>query len=172
MSCPQGGAVVCCSFGPSRGIAMSRHLYHVLCVFVVASAIVATGELAAQQKAAVPVEQAQAASQKAAGELCNSGNATHAVGQKNPNAWGLYDMHGNVSEWCADWFSYSYQSGAAVDPLGPTSSSIRVNRGGSWIGMAQGCRSASRYGPGPSNRYDNLGFRVARTLSGYAPSAD
>ncbi len=102
----------------------------------------------------------------------NSGKTTHAVGQKNPNAWGLYDMHGNVSEWCADGFSYSYPSAAAVDPLGPISSSIRVNRGGSWLGIAQGCRSAMRYGPGPSQGYDNAGFRVARTLSGYAPSAD
>ena len=83
---------------------------------------------------------------------------THPVGQKQPNAWGLYDMHGNVYEWCRDW--RGDYVGDARDPVGPTSGSYRVFRGGSWNGNARLCRSASRRNNGPGYR-NFLGFRLA-----------
>ena len=94
----------------------------------------------------------------------NSGNRTHPVAQKKPNAWGLYDMHGNVSEWVQDWFSASYYGGSpGVDPAGPSTGSLRVLRGGSWGVLAYDARSAYRSYNSPSNRYDYIGFRLART---------
>jgi formylglycine-generating enzyme required for sulfatase activity len=88
----------------------------------------------------------------------NSGNRTHAVRQKAPNPWGLYDMHGNVWEWCADWYS-DYPSGSVTDPAGPAAGTLRAYRGGSWDSAAAHCRAAFRSGSPPGTRGDSLGFR-------------
>ena len=86
---------------------------------------------------------------------------THPVGTKRPNAWGLYDMHGNVSEWCSDWHS-NYSGGAATDPTGPSLGSKRVNRGGCWLSNAVACRSAFRsHKFASSDGDDGRGFRLA-----------
>ncbi|MEE8583520.1 MAG: formylglycine-generating enzyme family protein, partial [Acidobacteriota bacterium] len=93
----------------------------------------------------------------------NSGNETHPVGEKKPNAWGLYDMHGNVWEWVHDWFShYGSRPNPDTDPAGPASGSNRVIRGGGWSTPAQYCRSADRNGNWPGNRNSALGFRLLR----------
>ena len=91
----------------------------------------------------------------------NSGGRTHDVGEKLPNAWGLYDMLGNTWEWCADWFG-AYPIGSVSDPLGPSSGSFRVLRGGSWRARPSICRSVSRLRFEPTKRYNCDGFRVAR----------
>jgi formylglycine-generating enzyme required for sulfatase activity len=90
----------------------------------------------------------------------NAGRKTNPVGQKKPNAWGLYDMHGNVWEWCSDWLG-DYASTTVSDPTGPAAGSLRVNRGGSWHSTARLCRSAARAGLQPSFRVNDLGFRLA-----------
>ncbi|MBC8875829.1 MAG: SUMF1/EgtB/PvdO family nonheme iron enzyme [Planctomycetes bacterium] len=92
----------------------------------------------------------------------NSGGQTQPVGTKPPNGWGLHDMHGNVWEWCQDWFG-EYSSSPATDPKGPKTGNGRVLRGGSWFLKPRVCRSAIRYNPQPENRSYDIGFRAART---------
>lgn len=89
-------------------------------------------------------------------------NRTQIVGSYPPNAFGLYDMHGNVREMCADWYG-PYSTGVSVDPQGPASGSGRVRRGGSWSTGAQYCRAAYRTSMTPSRSYSYVGFRVALT---------
>jgi formylglycine-generating enzyme required for sulfatase activity len=94
----------------------------------------------------------------------NSGSTTHTVGTKQPNSWNLYDMSGNVYEWCEDYWHSNY-TGAPTNGsawLSP-SSSFRVLRGGSWSGSGINCRSANRYYGGPSSRGGNYGFRLVRS---------
>jgi formylglycine-generating enzyme required for sulfatase activity len=92
----------------------------------------------------------------------NAVGATHDVGGKNPNGWGLYDMHGNVSEWCWDWWG-TYPAEVTFDPLGPESGTLRVFRGGSQHSDAQHCRSAVRGYDLPGHRDAFIGLRIART---------
>ncbi len=93
----------------------------------------------------------------------NSSGHTQPVGQKQPNAWGLYDMHGNVWEWVQDWYDPNYyKNSPATDPKGPEAASYRVYRGGSWYSSVTDCRAAMRGFDLPSNHYYSLGFRLVR----------
>ena len=90
----------------------------------------------------------------------NSGRKTHSVAAKKPNAWGLFDMHGNLWEWCADWYGY-YPTASVTDPTGPDAGLFRVYRGGDWNCFSSFCRSANRGWHLPGTRCDSGGFRIA-----------
>ncbi len=133
----------------------------------------AAGRISAQQAYRLPTEAEWEYAARAGttgarhGELdaiawwhVNSGLETHEVKGKQPNAWGLYDMIGNVLEWCGDWYG-GYPTGSVTDPTGPSSVSNRVNRGGSCFSGAGFARSAKRDMDGPGSRHYDLGFRPA-----------
>ena len=98
----------------------------------------------------------------------NAGGTTHPVGRKAPNPWGLYDMHGNVAEWCNDYYGEGYYAASPTkNPRGPAAGEERVLRGGSWAAGADACRSAARYSEEPGFAdvcfgYDAYGFRCVR----------
>jgi formylglycine-generating enzyme required for sulfatase activity len=94
----------------------------------------------------------------------NSERNTHPVGKKRPNTWGFYDMHGNVYEWCSDWFD-KYPISAVIDPVGPSYGTKRAIRGGCFSNSASDCRASNRFRMPPSFSFPNLGFRVSMTIS-------
>lgn len=87
----------------------------------------------------------------------------HIVAQKKPNSWGLYDMHGGVWEWCADWYG-PYSSEAVTDPGGPLDGAERTMRGGGIADTARSCRSANRHSLRPDVEFNNIGLRIVRSL--------
>jgi formylglycine-generating enzyme required for sulfatase activity len=93
----------------------------------------------------------------------NSSSQTHDVGTRQPNPWGLYDMHGNVWEWCLDWYARSLDGG--TDPKGSSSGPTRVERGGSWSYNASRCTSSCRFSLIPSGGNNSVGFRLAMTIN-------
>jgi formylglycine-generating enzyme required for sulfatase activity len=97
----------------------------------------------------------------------NSGRTTHPVGQKRPNAWGLYDMIGNVWEWTQDWLGNTYYANSpSADPTGPISGNSRIIRGSCWIHGPRYCRSAIRRAIGAAERVEVFGFRLAFSPEG------
>jgi formylglycine-generating enzyme required for sulfatase activity len=84
---------------------------------------------------------------------------TVRVGNYEPNAWGLFDMYGNVWEWCSDWLG-EYPAGPQTNPQGPSTGTVRVLRGGSWYSYAAYCRSGFRDSRDPNTHYDDFGFRL------------
>jgi formylglycine-generating enzyme required for sulfatase activity len=102
----------------------------------------------------------------------NSDSQTHPVGTKTPNPWGLYDMHGNVLEWCLDTWNGALPGGQATDPRSPSTGFLRAARGGSWLYEGRFCRSANRDEYGVSNRCSDLGFRVILAPMETEPAAN
>ena len=108
---------------------------------------------------------------KMAWHEANASGRTHRTGRMQANRWGLYDMHGNVSEWCLDW-QVNYARGSARDPMGPESGTLRVIRGGSWLDDALYCGSGRRGRGDPAGASVLIGFRVvlARVLGRGSPT--
>ncbi len=99
----------------------------------------------------------------------NAGKAPHAVGQKSANAWGLFDMHGNLEEWCLDWANERYLFNDETDPMGPSIGKKRIQKGGCWAYNARNCRSAS-HAHSVADASNGGGFRVALVSSGITTS--
>ena len=99
----------------------------------------------------------------------NAGGESHDVGTRSPNALGLYDMSGNAKEWVWDWYGNPSEVSAAVNPVGPQTSTERALRGGSWSSQPAFLRAASRESSAPGLRDPEIGFRLARTI---APDSD
>jgi len=91
--------------------------------------------------------------------VSNSDASPHAIAQKTANAWGLFDMHGNIIEWCNDWYD-TYPIGSVTDPVGPSSGSERVRRGGGFNNEARHCRSSYRFKSSPGTQHNSFGMRL------------
>jgi formylglycine-generating enzyme required for sulfatase activity len=102
----------------------------------------------------------------------NSESAAHAVGSRRPNAWGIYDMHGNVWEWCLDRWEGALPGGTVTNQPVSSKGNLRVARGGSWLYEARACRSANRDDYSPWNRCSDLGFRVVLAPLDSAPGGN
>jgi formylglycine-generating enzyme required for sulfatase activity len=95
----------------------------------------------------------------------NSNGVTHPVGTKIPNSWGLYDMHGNVAEWCNDFYVADYPIEGVVDPVGPEAGTAHVIRGGGWNSFPLACRCAARSSAPASYQYTHTGFRIVMEVT-------